>query len=357
MLRDAENGKFKILLTKSISRFARNTVDLLTTIRRFKELGIDVRFEREHISTMSGDGEVMLSILASFAENESVSLSQNIKWTFQKKYKNGEVHSHQKMLGYDWVGNDLVINQAEAEAVRLIYRLYLEGQSYEGIARELDRRGIKSIRSKSFPFPSVKAILENEQYTGCLIMQRFYNPRPKATRINNGQLPKYMIDGHHPAIISPETFAAVRQEMEEREKKIMERRDGVKSVFTGKVWCGKCGRRASWHRTPQSRANADNSSMLWICGRKNKDHSCDCRNIQDRELISHAETAGLETGRIEKIMVFDNKLEYTLFTGKKISVHRTDIDGRCSKKSIVPGSDSTTAPKGKGNTEAFGSSK
>ena len=147
------------------------------------------------------------------------------------------------------------------------------------------------------------------------------------------------------AIISPETFAAVRKAIDEKRNNIIGRRDGVKSVFTGKVWCGKCGRHASWHRTPQSRAKADNSSMLWICERKNKDHSCDCRNIQDRELASHAEAAGLEIGRIEKITVFDNKLEYTLFSGKKTTVHRTDIDRRYKKRSAAPGSDAGKSPE------------
>ena len=100
MIADCEAGKIDIVLTKSISRFARNTVDLLATVRHLKELGVEVRFEREKINTFTGDGEVMLSILASFAEEESVSLSKNIKWVFKKKFENGEVHSHQKMLGY-----------------------------------------------------------------------------------------------------------------------------------------------------------------------------------------------------------------------------------------------------------------
>ena len=137
MIADCEAGKINIVLTKSISRFARNTVDLLSTVRRLKDLGVEVRFEKEHINSLSGDGEVMLSILASFAQEESTSLSKNIKWMVQKKYKEGKVHSHQKMLGYEWRGDEMVIVPEEAETVRFIFHQYISGKSTGQITKEL----------------------------------------------------------------------------------------------------------------------------------------------------------------------------------------------------------------------------
>lgn len=137
MIADCVAGMINIVLTKSISRFARNTVDLLSTVRRLKDLGVEVRFEKEHINSLSGDGEVMLSILASFAQEESTSLSKNIKWTVQKKYKEGKVHSHQKMLGYEWRGDEMVIVPEEAETVRFIFHQYFSGKSTGQITKEL----------------------------------------------------------------------------------------------------------------------------------------------------------------------------------------------------------------------------
>ena len=121
MIADCEAGKIDIILTKSISRFARNTVDLLSTVRHLKDLGVEVRFEREHVNTFTADGEVMLSILASFAEQESISLSQNIKWRVRKKYEQGQPHAHLKLFGYRWEGDERVIEPDEAEIVRFIF--------------------------------------------------------------------------------------------------------------------------------------------------------------------------------------------------------------------------------------------
>ena len=147
MIADCEAGKIDIILTKSISRFARNTVDLLATVRHLKELGVEVRFEREHVNTFTSDGEVMLSILASFAEQESISLSQNIKWRVRKNYEQGKPHAHLKLYGYRWEGDERIIEPDEAEVVRFIFAEYLSGKSFREIATELDE---KEIRSKAF---------------------------------------------------------------------------------------------------------------------------------------------------------------------------------------------------------------
>ena len=322
MIADCEAGKINIVLTKSISRFARNTVDLLATVRRLKDLGVEVRFEKEHINSLSGDGEVMLSILASFAQEESTSLSKNIKWTVQKKYKEGKVHSHQKMLGYEWRGDEMVIVPEEAETVRFIFQQYISGKSTGQITKELAERGIRSVHGKPFPQASVVRLLQNEQYTGCLILQQSYNYRPKKQKLNYGEMPMYRIDDHHPAIISAETFAEAMA-MKAKRAEAAARDPQFASAFSGMVWCGKCGCKASWHRTPQSRKNQDQKSMIWICNGRNNRKGCDCRNIQDRDIQAAVDVMGLDMGRIERIEMFDEKLKFHMKNGRAEAWRRT----------------------------------
>ncbi len=322
MIADCEAGKINIVLTKSISRFARNTVDLLATVRRLKELGVEVRFEKEHINSLSSDGEVMLSILASFAQEESTSLSKNIKWTVQKKYQEGKVHSHQKMLGYEWRGDEMVIVPEEAETVRFIFEQYITGKSTGQITKELAERGIRSVHGKPFPQPSVVRLLQNEQYTGCLILQQSYNYRPKKQKLNYGEMPMYRIDNHHPAIISPETFAAAMA-MKAKRSEAAARDPQFASAFSGMVWCGKCGCKASWHRSPQSRKNNDKKSMIWICNGRNRQTGCDCKNIQDRDIQAAVDGLRVDMGRIERIEMFDEKLKFHMKNGRAETWRRT----------------------------------
>ena len=322
LIADCEAGKINIVLTKSISRFARNTVDLLSTVRRLKELGVEVRFEKEHINSLSSDGEVMLSILASFAQEESTSLSNNIKWTVQKKYQEGKVHSHQKMLGYEWRGDEMVIVPEEEETVRFIFDQYISGKSTGQITKELAERGIRSVHGKPFPQPSVVRLLQNEQYTGCLILQQSYNYRPKKQKLNYGEMPMYRIDNHHPAIISPETFAAAMA-MKAKRGEAAARDPLFASAFSGMVWCGKCGCKASWHRSPQSRKNNDKKSMIWICNGRNRQTGCDCKNIQDKVIQAAVDGLGIEIGRIERIEMFDEKLKFHMKNGRAETWRRT----------------------------------
>ncbi|MBQ6476008.1 MAG: recombinase family protein, partial [Clostridia bacterium] len=206
MIADCEAGKIDIILTKSISRFARNTVDLLATVRHLKELGVEVRFEREHVNTFTSDGEVMLSILASFAEQESISLSQNIKWRVRKNYEQGKPHAHLKLYGYRWEGDERIIEPDEAEVVRFIFAEYLSGKSFREIATELDEKEIRSVRgTKHFSPQTLRKMISNEEYTGCQIYQQVYAYKPHKQRINYGELPKYRVDDHHEAIIDPDT--------------------------------------------------------------------------------------------------------------------------------------------------------
>ena len=172
MLADCEAGKIDIILTKSISRFARNTVDLLETVRHLKDLGVEVRFEKERIRSMDGDGELMLTILASFAQEESRSISDNVKWGIRKRMQNDIPNGHFRIYGYRWEGDELVIVPEEAEIVRLIYDNFLNGLSAETTEKQLAEMGVKSYKGQHFGNSSIRKILGNITYTGNLLFQK-----------------------------------------------------------------------------------------------------------------------------------------------------------------------------------------
>ena len=313
LVADCEAGKIDVVLTKSISRFARNTVDLLSTVRHLKSLGIEVRFEREHINSLSADGEVMLSILASFAQEESTSLSNNIKWTFQKKFREGRIHSRHSTLGYRWEGDEMVIVPEEAETVRFIFTSYIGGMSTGEITKELNRRGVKSLTGKTFPQASVVVILQNEQYTGCLLLQRKYNYEPNKGRINRGELPMYRIDNHHPAIISEEQFAAAMAVKVQRGRAATANRRS--SNFSGKVWCGECGCKSGSHHTTS--ASCDPDRLYWVCNKRhNQKGGCISQYVRDDRLHEAAETLDLTLNAIDRVMLYERKIVFTLMNGR-----------------------------------------
>lgn len=217
MLEDCEKGLIDIVLTKSISRFARNTVDLLNTVRRLKDLGIEVRFEKEHINSLSGDGEVMLTLLASFAQEESRSISENCKWGIRKLYENGKTRNC-KIYGYRVKNGKYVIKEDEAEVVRRIFQMFLDGDSCYIIGQKLEKEGVKSYAGKKLCGEVISGMIRQEKYTGCTLSQKLFTPDPishKQVR-NNGELPMYFAEGTHPAIISMETFRAAQEEFASR---------------------------------------------------------------------------------------------------------------------------------------------
>ena len=236
MIADCEKGNVNLILCKSISRFARNTVDLLNTVRYLKSLDVEVWFEKENIRTLSADGEVLLTLLASFAEQESISLSENLKWAIQKKFERGEPWGA-AVYGYDKVGNDYVINEEDALYIRRIYELFLAGDSVASIAKWL-----KENRCRCTTKQFVRTVLTNISYTGDLLLQQHYSPQVRMMKKNNGEMPKYHVQAHHPAIISTEIFAAVQEKMQAvKEYNPEANRIGRVSCFSSKITCGCCG--------------------------------------------------------------------------------------------------------------------
>ena len=190
MIEDAMNGKIDIILTKSISRFARNTLDLLNIVRKLKDKGIEVRFEKEKINTLTNDGELMLSILASFAQEESRSISDNIKWANKKRFEKGEPYNKCEVYGYKWDGDNLVIVEEEAKIIKYIFESYANGMNRKEIARQLiDKR---TRRGNKFNDATIIYILLNSIYTGNLELQKFYvtDPISKKERRNKVKIKK-----------------------------------------------------------------------------------------------------------------------------------------------------------------------
>lgn len=217
MIDECEARRIDIVITKSISRFARNVVDLLQTVRHLKSLGIDVWFEKENIKTLSSDGELLLSLLGSFAQEESQSISENSKWGLRKMFEKGTLRNH-KLYGYCLRDGKMTIVPEEAEIIRGIYKLYLAGDSFYMIAKKFNARGIKSCYGKSFSGTVIGYILRQEKYTGNSLLQKYYVKDVLTHKLlkNKGELPMYYSENTHPAIIDKETFDKVQQEFSRR---------------------------------------------------------------------------------------------------------------------------------------------
>ena len=280
LIDDCNAGKIDLVLVKSISRFARNTVDLLKVVRHLKNIGVEVYFEKERISSFSGDGELMMTLLASFAQEESRSMSDNIKWAYQKRYQNGKPHFHFRILGYDWRGDELVINEEEAETVRMIYDEYLAGEKVENIAEHLFEEGRLSINGNKIAPAQVHKILTNVTYTGSLLCQKTFvvDPITKVTKKNEGELPQYFIRDSHEPIIDEDTFEAVKNEMERRHIFFGEWRDNSNYghfALSGKIKCGCCGN--SFNRRMRQMNKGGKQTVYWTC-RSVVKHLGNCTN-------------------------------------------------------------------------------
>ena len=260
----ARAGGIDVILTKSISRLARNTVDLLATVRELKDLGVAVRFEREQIDTLSADGELLLTLLASFAQEESRSLSQNVKWAIRNRYKNGGTNSF-VVYGYSWANGEFTIIDEEAKIVRLLFANYLDGISPEKTATMLNAEGKRSRGGGRFYGSVFRRMLENERYKGCQMLQKMYRPTIQApTRsFNDGELPRYWVEQALPAIIDQAMFDAVQAEIAHRREAGPAATPSKNTgVFTGRICCGACGK--NYQRKTRT-YKSGTSYKFWRC--------------------------------------------------------------------------------------------
>lgn len=268
MVADALDGKIDLIVTKSVSRFARNTVDSLSTIRKLKAAGCECYFEKENIYTFDGKGELLLTIMSSLAQEESRSISENVTWGQRKSFSDGKVHlPYKRFLGYE-KGEDgrPAVVEEEAVVVRLIYRLFLEGRTQAGICKHLESLGIFSPSGKkTWTKTTVTSILTNEKYKGDALLQKKFTVDflEKKMKINEGEVPQYYVENSHPAIVPPEEWEMVQLEISRR--KTLGRTYSGKSVLSAKLVCEDCGAfygSKVWHSTDQYR------KQLWQCNRK-----------------------------------------------------------------------------------------
>lgn len=319
LIADCELGKIDLVLVKSISRFARDTVDTLRTIRYLKDLGVAVYFERERINTLSNDGEFLITLLASFAQEESRSISENIKWAIRKKFEQGIPNGHKAPYGYCWDGVEMFrIIPEQGVIVQEIYRRYLAGESAYSIAKNLAARGVTGQQGGPIEQTTVKEILSSISYTGTMILQKNFFTEGHVRRKNSGELPMFYVEEMFEPLISTGDFEkaqAIRAKRAEQQAN----KNTKLTVFSGRMKCGYCGMGVS-RRTTATRKK-------WVCNTRERKgiKACDCRPIWEEELIKASAqilgTSELDEKKflkeVEQVTVYSDRLEFLTSRGVK----------------------------------------
>jgi DNA invertase Pin-like site-specific DNA recombinase len=313
LLTDCRSGKVDMIITKSISRFARNTVTLLETVRELKNMGVDVFFEEQNIHSLSADGELMLTILASYAQEESLSASENQKWRVKQKFSNGQPW-RTYMLGYRYDGEQLVIVPEEAEIVRSIFADYLDGKGVVAIMKRLNEEGILTQQGFTWHQSAVQRVLRNYTYTGNLLLQTKFreNHLTKRTVVNRGELPQYHIQNCHEPIIDMDTYKAVQIEMAHRADQFGKPQATATYPFTGLITCAGCGK--------HYRRKMKKTGPVWICSTYNTlgKAACQSKAIPESVLIDIVDEIG-GIGNLTAIQAANNNtLVLTLTSGQQI---------------------------------------
>lgn len=325
MIDECMAGNIDMVITKSISRFARNTLDCLKYIRKLKEKNVPVYFEKENINTMDSKGEVLLTIMASLAQQESESLSKNVKLGLQFRYQNGEVQvNHNWFLGYTKDENgQLIIDTKQAEIVRRIYREYIEGASLKTIADGLTADGYLTAAGKrKWRADGIRKILTNEKYIGDALLQKTYtvDVLTKKRVANNGIVPQYYVENNHEAIIPRKLFMQVQEELQRRAN-LRIGKGKTKRVYSSKyalssiVYCGKCGdlyRRVAWKGRDKEYTN-------WRCATRidSGGRNCDAETIHETELKNAVIRAINKTlgGRDDMLIKLQQNIETVINEG------------------------------------------
>ena len=285
MIADALSGKIDLIVTKSVSRFARNTVDSLVTIRKLKEKGVEVFFQKENIYTFDGKGELLLTIMSSLAQEESRSISENVTWGQRKRFADGKVSlPYKQFLGYRKGADGFPeVVPEEAVIVRRIYTRFMEGLTPVAIAKELTEDGIPTPAGKQrWQTSTVESILKNEKYKGAALLQKCFTVDflTKKKKVNEGEVPQYYVEHSHEPIITPEEFDKVQTELERRKR--ISRQYSGKSIFSSRIICGDCGAffgSKVWNSTSKYRR------VIWQCNNKFKgEHKCETPHL-DEETI------------------------------------------------------------------------
>lgn len=348
MIDDAVNGKFDLIITKEISRFARNIVDSITYTRELKKHGVGVLFLNDGIYTLDSDGELRLALLSTIAQEESRKTSERVKWGQRRQMEKGVVFG-KDMLGYDVRGGKLIINEEGAETVRKIFHKFLdEGKGAHRIAKELREEGIKTAtRMKDWSYTNILRILRNEKYCGDLVQQKTYTPDylTHQKKRNYGEVETVTIRDHHEPIISRERFEAAQRELKRRrpsDSTVKAYANGY--ALSGKIVCGECG--AGFVRRQKKRKDGT-FNVKWVCAESQKNGGrhqekdgetagCTTSSINDRDIkqILQRVVADTMNGReeiVSKLLQTVESVIQTVSGNDNISRIEKEID-KCDEK-------------------------
>ncbi len=338
MIKDCEKGKIDLILTKSVSRFARNTVDSLSYVRKLKAMGIGVFFEEQNIDTLTTDSEMFIGLYSVMAQSESENISANIRWGIQQRMKNGSYAFNYKTYGYrKGEGGEPEIVPEEAEVVRKIFRMYLDGATVDTIAQYIKENGIANRKGQTdWGRETIRLMLSNEKYVGDLLMQKTFRTDciSKKTKKNNGELPKYLVSNNHPPIIDRDVFKMVQQE---RARRAGKRKTSDKTItelgkYSSKyalseiLICGECG---SPYRRRTINSHGE-KKIYWRCLNRIEHGSKYCsKSIGIEECVLHeAICRGISRvvpQREEILNAIKATLEYAV-TGENETLDRYNIE-------------------------------
>ncbi|MBR0295609.1 MAG: recombinase family protein [Bacilli bacterium] len=337
MIKDALEGKIDLILVKSISRFARNTVDCIKTKRELQEKGVEIYFEKENISSLDGASETMLTIYASFAQEESRQISTNVTWGIRSRMKEGTYRSYSKgVLGYKVTDdNKLEIDPVGKETVKLIFEMFMDGLSYRDIVAKLKNEGHLTVTGKTnWDVGLISRILSNEKYCGDIIYQKTYckNYLTHEREINDNKISQFFIPAHHESIISKEKFMYVQLLRKERNESYVSTLDnGRGKELSGLVYCACCGR--TMHRVEYARGTKSHRYVLSCKMQSRKKINfiqCKCKNTIDYDTLKallielvNKETKEIDVGLLERAII-QGKAETAAFA--EIAKVKADID-------------------------------
>ena len=318
MIEDAKAGKIDVIVTKSLSRFARNTVDCLKTIREMKSINVDIFFEEQNIHTLSSNGEFLISLLAGYAQEESRQCSENTLWRVRKNFKEGKPYGGSSMMGYKLEKGKFTVVPEEAKIVKRIYDLYLAGNGFCKISRILTNEGIKSYTGGFWNKTSISGILSNINYTGTLYLQKTFtdNHINKKNKKNRGEKPLYIVENNHEPIISKEVFDEAQRI---RKEKAAGKHHQAKSTypFKGLIRCGECGHLFK-HKITKYYEN-------WICSQYDDlgKAYCASKKIRD-DVLRKASAEALNMDSFDEIIFKERVSSIDAFNGNRLVFHFKD---------------------------------
>ena len=327
MITDALNEKIDLIITKSVSRFARNTVDSLTTIRKLKEHHVECFFEKENIWTFDSKGELLITIMSSLAQEESRSASENRKWQIRKDFKEGKIGSI-TIFGYRRNADGILeIEPTEAEIVKMIFSDYLSGMGGLKIAKKLNEMGIRTAQGNLWTSPRIKELLSNEKYVGDMLLQKYFrnNHIEKRKMQNNGELPKYLVEDAHEAIIDRDTFQKVQELIAQRQSKFSHTGSKKRYPLSGMIQCGCRGK--NYQRKVFKQGSA---SICATFARRGKKYCPAAKQIPENILQSVlCEVLELEKYDDDTVLKYirqiivpePNELIFIFYNGKQVQKH------------------------------------